>query len=193
MKRLTLTNSSSAMFKIWMGWHSDRRCFLTNIAQVAKTLPIKLWHDVKTITSPTDVIGEEIGRETLGPVAERCVIVRVASKDEQGAAEERSWVQVAWKAALSENEPGTCVWRQEQMWQVNIATHNVIRRTCSRVCVDLPCPGVNVIAVEVIDEAVFVGRQRLIPSVNIHTTAGNVVRAAVAVTSLRDGTFGLRH
>lgn len=64
---------------------------------------------------------------------------------------------------------------------------------CACVCVDLPGPGVNVIAVEVINKAVFVGRQCLIASMNIHTTAGTVIRAGVAVTSLGNGTFGLRH
>lgn len=36
----------------------------------------------------TNVIGKKVSRETLGPVAERCVVVCVATKDEQGAAEE---------------------------------------------------------------------------------------------------------
>lgn len=60
------------------------------------------------------------------------------------------------------------------------------------VCVDLPSPGVNIIAIKVIYKAVFVSRQCLIASMNIHTTAGTVIRAAVAVTSLGNGTFGLR-
>lgn len=61
------------------------------------------------IMSPTDVIREEVSGETLGPVAERCVIVCVASKEEQRAAEERRRVQVARKSALSQDEPGICV------------------------------------------------------------------------------------
>lgn len=40
------------------------------------------------IVSPTDVVGKEVRRETLGSVAERCVVVRVAAEDEQGATEE---------------------------------------------------------------------------------------------------------
>lgn len=61
------------------------------------------------------------------------------------------------------------------------------------VCGDLPCPAVNVIAVEVVNKAVFVGRQCLIASMNIHTAAGTIIRAAVAITSLGNGTFGFRY
>lgn len=59
----------------------------------------------------TDVVGEEVSREAFGPVAQGCVVVRVASKNEQSAAEEHSWVQVPWKAAFSQNEPGACAWQ----------------------------------------------------------------------------------
>lgn len=51
--------------------------------------------------NPTNVIGKEVCRETLGPIAEWCVVMCVATKDEQSAAEEYSWVQVPWKATLS--------------------------------------------------------------------------------------------
>lgn len=63
----------------------------------------------------TNVIGKKVSRETLGPIAERCVIVCVAPKDEQGAAEEHSWVHVPREAALSQNEPGKQQEWQEQM------------------------------------------------------------------------------
>lgn len=42
----------------------------------------------ETTQSLTDVIGHEVGGETLGAVAERRVVVRVAAEDEQGAAEQ---------------------------------------------------------------------------------------------------------
>ncbi|TNN45262.1 hypothetical protein EYF80_044534 [Liparis tanakae] len=54
-------------------------------------------------------------------------------------------------------------------------------------------PGVDVVAVEVVDEAVFVGGQRLVAPVDVHAAAGAVVRAAVAVTALGNGARGLRH
>lgn len=62
---------------------------------------------VTRTVSPTDVVGEEVGREAFGAVAERRVVVRVATKDEQRAAEEHSGVQVPREAALFQNEPGT--------------------------------------------------------------------------------------
>lgn len=58
------------------------------------------------IVSRTDVIGEEVSREAFGAVAERRVVVCVATKDEQRAAEEHSGVQVPREAALFQNEPG---------------------------------------------------------------------------------------
>ncbi len=64
---------------------------------------------------------------------------------------------------------------------------------CICTCVDLPCPRVDIIAIEVINKPIFVGRKCFVASVNIHAAAGRVICAAVAVTSLRDGTFGLRH
>lgn len=42
----------------------------------------------ETTQSLTDVVGHEVGGETLGAVAERRVVVRVAAEDEQGAAEQ---------------------------------------------------------------------------------------------------------
>lgn len=51
--------------------------------------------------NPTNVIGQEVCGETFGPIAEWSVVVCVATKDEQGAAEKHSWVHVSWKAALS--------------------------------------------------------------------------------------------
>ena len=64
--------------------------------------------------SPTDVIGEEVSWETFGSVAERCVVVRVATEDEQGAAEQRRRVHVPRIAALSQDEPGSRVWQVRQ-------------------------------------------------------------------------------
>lgn len=56
--------------------------------------------------TPTDVVGEEVGGETLGAVAEGRVVVRVPAKDEQRAAEQRGRVQVPREAALPQDEPG---------------------------------------------------------------------------------------
>lgn len=59
----------------------------------------------ETIQSLTDVVSHEVGGETLGAVAERCVIVRVAAEDEQGAAEQDGRVEVPRVAALLQDEP----------------------------------------------------------------------------------------
>lgn len=58
-----------------------------------------------TIHCLTNVVGHKIRRETLGTVAERRVIVRVAAKDEQSAAEEDGRVEVPREAALFQDEP----------------------------------------------------------------------------------------
>lgn len=62
------------------------------------------------LTPPTDVVGQEVGGEALGAVAERRVVVRVAAEDEQRPAEEGGRVQVARVAALPQDEPGTKQW-----------------------------------------------------------------------------------
>lgn len=62
-----------------------------------------------------------------------------------------------------------------------------------RNCVDLPCPHVHVVSVEVIDKAVFVGGQSFIAAMNVDAATTAVIRAAVAVASLGNGTFGLGH
>lgn len=61
------------------------------------------------------------------------------------------------------------------------------------VCCFIPRAGVHIVAVQIIHQAVFVGRQRLVAAMDVHTTAAGIIRAAVTVSSLRNGTFGLRH
>lgn len=60
-------------------------------------------------------------------------------------------------------------------------------------CCLSPRAGVHIVAVQIIHQAVFVGRQRLVAAVDVHAPAGGIIRAAVTVSSLRNGTFGLRH
>lgn len=99
-------------------------------------------------------------------------------------------MQVAWKSALSQDEPGTRA--HDRCVKDNPTGNNTANRD-SRSCVSLPRAGVDVVAVEVVDEAVFVGGQSLVAPVDKDAAAGAVVRAAVAVTALRNRTFGLRH
>lgn len=75
---------------------------------------------------------------------------------------------------------------QGQLWQEATVTHRVAHDYD-----DLPCPRVHVVAVEVIHKAILAGWESFIASMDIDATAGAVKRAAVAVTSLRDGTFCL--
>lgn len=118
------------------------------------------------------------------------------------------WEGCRWGAQLSASTVGSrspSEWTYKYAWHVktrnmqcHMHRHEYIMKKRKQhmyacVCVDLPCPGINFIAVEVINKAIFVGRQCLIASMNIHTTAGTVIRAAVAVTSLGNGTFRLRH
>lgn len=56
--------------------------------------------NMKKIYRLTNVVSHEVSRETLGAVAEGSVIVRVATEDEQGAAEQDGWVEVPWVAAF---------------------------------------------------------------------------------------------
>lgn len=69
----------------------------------------------------------------------------------------------------------------------------IMKQQEQRNCVDLPCPRVRVVSVEVIDKAVFVGGQSFIAAMNVDAATAAVIRAAVAVASLGNGTFGLRH
>lgn len=57
----------------------------------------------------------------------------------------------------------------------------------------LPGTGVDVVAVEVVHQAVLVGGKRFVAAVDVDAAAAAVVGAAVAVASLRDGAFGLRN
>lgn len=104
-------------------------------------------------------------------------------------------MEVPRVAALFQDEPGT------QMWQTYVKTCHTtvphrgeyIKRGRQRVCCFLPCAGVHIVAVQIIHQAVLVGRQRLVAAVDVHATAAGIIRAAVTVSSLRNGTFGLRH
>ena len=56
-----------------------------------------------------------------------------------------------------------------------------------------PCSRADVVAVQVVHQAVLVVAQRLVPPVHVHAPAGLVEHAAVAVSSLDHGASGGRH
>lgn len=57
----------------------------------------------------------------------------------------------------------------------------------------LPCASLNLIAVKIIHQAVFVCWKRFVAPVDIHALAATVVHTAVAVPTLSDCSSGLWH
>lgn len=57
----------------------------------------------------------------------------------------------------------------------------------------LPRLRVDVVSVQVVDEAVFIGWQRFVPAVDVDAAAGTVICAGVTIASLRNGPFCLQH
>lgn len=54
----------------------------------------------------TNVIGEEVGGETFGPVTERGVIMSVSTKHQQNSTDQHSRVEVSCQTTFLQNKPG---------------------------------------------------------------------------------------
>lgn len=59
--------------------------------------------------------------------------------------------------------------------------------------IPLPCSGVDVVAVQVVHQAVLVITQRLEPSMDKHAATGLVVHAAVSITPLHHRSISRQH
>lgn len=82
----------------------------------------------KYTVSLTNVISHEVSGETLGTVAEGRVVVRVAAKDKQGAAEQDGWVEIPGVAALFQDEPANAGVADKREWMHNATIHFKQRR-----------------------------------------------------------------
>lgn len=142
-------------------------------------------------TKQTYVISKEVSRKALGSIAKRGVIMGISSKDEQSSSQQHRWMQVSWVPTFSKNSPAT---PNKHYWAfapyLRLTSLFLFPKYISTL---LPCAGLNLIAVKIIHQAVFVCWERSVTPVDIHTPAASVIHTAVAVSTLSNRSSGLRH